>query len=177
MLTNINGNPGHTWALREVAERSTFSPNSSSWEGAGTSAVAGLPPSSSWEGAGTSAVAEKPPSSHIENNQLPKGKHIGFQTEVSIDKVCQSSDQLVKEKYTQQKPYDWEPEPYDWEPTEEQGQTTVIYFDPPVVLTTAPKNKAEPKLVAYPLDPPVFVNTASKNKAESKLVAYPPQLR
>ena len=170
MLTNINRNPGHIWALREVTERSTFSPKSSSWEGAGTSAVAGLPPSSSWEEAGTSAVAEKPPSSHIENNQLPKGKHIGFQTEVSIDKVCQASDQLVKEQYTQQ-------EPYDWEPTEEQGQTTVIYFDPPVVVTTAPKNKAEPKLVAYPLDPPVFVNTASKNKAESTLVAYPPQLR
>ena len=91
-------------------------------------AVPGSPPASSSEGAGTSVVAENPPSSHISIKQLRDCCEMGVQTDMQL--LCQAHDQMVQANMTQQAPY-------MWAPPEEDGQTTLHPFNPPVAVTTS----------------------------------------
>ena len=79
-------------------------------------AVPGSPPASSSEGAGKSVVADR------------DCCEMGVQTDMQL--LCQAHDQMVQANMTQQATY-------MWAPPEEDGQSTLHPFNPPVAVTTS----------------------------------------
>ena len=80
-------------------------------------AVPGSPPASSSEGAGKSVVADR------------DCCEMGVQTDMQL--LCQAHEPMVQANMTQQATY-------MWAPPEEDGQSTLHPFNPPVAVTTSP---------------------------------------
>ena len=79
-------------------------------------AVPGSPPASSSEGAGKSVVADR------------DCCEMGVQTDMQL--LCQAHEPMVQANMTQQATY-------MWAPPEEDGQSTLHPFNPPVAVTTS----------------------------------------